>query len=66
MGELTRMVEADHVVGVTSNHAIFQKAISGSTAYDAQIKEIVAETPMIPIKDLYEKVAIQDIQMAAA
>ncbi|MCB0173345.1 MAG: bifunctional transaldolase/phosoglucose isomerase [Anaerolineae bacterium] len=64
-GELTRMVEEDHVVGVTSNPAIFQKAISGSTAYDAQIDEIVAKTPTIPIKDLYEKLAIQDIQMAA-
>lgn len=64
-GELTRMVEEDHVVGVTSNPAIFQKAISGSTAYDAQIEEIVAETPTIAIKDLYEKLAIQDIQLAA-
>ncbi|MCB0194425.1 MAG: bifunctional transaldolase/phosoglucose isomerase [Anaerolineae bacterium] len=64
-GELTRMVNEDYVVGVTSNPAIFQKAISGSTAYDAQLEEIVAETPTIPIKDLYEKLAIQDIQMAA-
>jgi len=27
-GELARMVAADHVVGVTSNPTIFQKAIS--------------------------------------
>jgi transaldolase/glucose-6-phosphate isomerase len=64
-GELARMVDEDHIVGVTSNPAIFQKAISGSQAYDAQIEEIVAETPTIPIKDLYEALAIQDIQMAA-
>jgi transaldolase/glucose-6-phosphate isomerase len=64
-GELARMVSEDHVVGVTSNPAIFQKAISGSTAYDAQIEEIVAENPTIPIKELYEKLAIEDIRYAA-
>jgi transaldolase/glucose-6-phosphate isomerase len=64
-GELGRMVAEDHIVGVTSNPTIFQKAISGSEAYDAQIEEIVAENPVIPIKDLYEALAIDDIQNAA-
>ena len=63
-GELARMVAEDHIVGVTSNPTIFQKAIAGSQAYDAQIDEIVAENPTIPIKDLYEALAIQDIQNA--
>jgi transaldolase/glucose-6-phosphate isomerase len=63
-GELARMVGEDHIVGVTSNPTIFQKAISGSNAYDAQIEEIVAEKPTIPIKDLYETLAIEDIQHA--
>ena len=64
-GELTRLVNEDHIVGVTSNPSIFEKAISGSTAYDAQIAEIVANNPTIPIKDLYEALAIEDIQDAA-
>jgi transaldolase/glucose-6-phosphate isomerase len=64
-GELARMVAEDHVVGVTSNPTIFQKAISGSEAYDAQINEIVSEQPTIAIKDLYEALAIEDIQNAA-
>ena len=44
-GELARMVAEDHIVGVTSNPAIFQKAISGSDAYDAQVNEIVSQNP---------------------
>lgn len=64
-GELTRMVAEDNIVGVTSNPTIFQKAISGSNAYDAQIEEVVSQNPTIPIKDLYETLAIDDIQNAA-
>ena len=64
-GELARLVNEDYIVGVTSNPTIFQKAISGSQAYDAQIKEIVTQNPTIPIKELYEILAIEDIQQAA-
>lgn len=64
-GELARLVAEDHVRGVTSNPTIFQKAIANSRAYDAQIEEVLAENPTIPIKDLYETLAIQDIQDAA-
>lgn len=64
-GELARLIEEDYVVGVTSNPTIFQKAIAGSQAYDGQIAEIVAENPTIPVKDLYEALAVQDIQDAA-
>ena len=64
-GELARLVNEDHIVGVTSNPAIFQKAIAGSEAYDAQINEIITDNPTIPIKDLYEALAIEDIKNAA-
>ena len=64
-GELARLMEEDYVVGVTSNPTIFQKAIAGSQAYDGQIAEIVARNPTIPIKELYEALAVQDIQDAA-
>ena len=64
-GELARLVNEDSIVGVTSNPTIFQKAIANSDAYDEQIEEIVADTPTLPIKDLYEALAIQDIRNAA-
>jgi transaldolase/glucose-6-phosphate isomerase len=63
-GELARLVAEDHIVGVTSNPTIFQKAIAGSKAYDAQIEEMLADNPTIPIKDLYEALAVRDIQAA--
>jgi transaldolase/glucose-6-phosphate isomerase len=65
VGELARMVAEDQIVGVTSNPTIFQKAISGSQAYDAQIHEIVSKSPTISVKELYEALAIEDIQNAA-
>ncbi len=64
-GELSRLVNEDYVVGLTSNPTIFQKAIANSQAYDGQLKAILAETPTIPIKELYEALAIEDIQNAA-
>ena len=38
-GELARLIDRYAVVGVTSNPTIFQKAISGGSAYNAQLKE---------------------------
>ena len=37
-GELERLVREDSLRGVTSNPAIFEKAILGSTDYDEQIR----------------------------
>ncbi len=42
-GELKRMVEDDALGGVTSNPAIFEKAIDGSDDYRAAIEEISAD-----------------------
>ena len=39
-GELRRLVDADGLGGVTSNPAIFEKAIDGSNDYAAAIDEI--------------------------
>jgi len=64
-GDLARLVAEDQIVGVTSNPTIFQKAISGGNAYDAQIQEIVSKDPAIGVKELYEALAIEDIQNAA-
>ncbi|MEL6605009.1 MAG: bifunctional transaldolase/phosoglucose isomerase [Cyanobacteria bacterium J06614_10] len=63
-GELKRMVEVEGVRGVTSNPAIFQKAIAGSTDYDAAIAALEKDHDRDPI-DLYEQLAIEDIKAAA-
>ena len=41
-GEFARLMREDSVVGVTSNPTIFERAISGGSAYDAQLKELLA------------------------
>jgi transaldolase len=39
-GSLATMIRDNHVVGVTTNPTIFQKAISGSELYDAQLRDL--------------------------
>jgi transaldolase len=41
-GSLADLAARDHVVGVTTNPAIFAKAITGSDAYQAQIRDLSA------------------------
>jgi transaldolase len=41
-GGLTRLMENDAVVGVTSNPTIFQKALAEGDAYDKQMREVIA------------------------
>jgi transaldolase len=60
-GGLRRMIE-DGIAGVTSNPAIFQKAIAGSDLYDEQLGEL-AESVDDP-KQIFWEVARQDIQDA--
>jgi transaldolase/glucose-6-phosphate isomerase len=63
-GELYGMVERDGLLGVTSNPAIFTAAITGSPDYDQAIKGLVGQGVGTAVQ-LYEKLAIQDIQLAA-
>lgn len=53
----------DGVRGVTSNPAIFEKAIAGSDDYDEDIQKMVAEGKST--EEIYEALAIADIQAAA-
>src|ERR671938_1160785 len=62
-GELQRMVDEDSLRGVTSNPAIFEKAILGSPDYDEDLREL-AEEGLGP-KEIYERFAIEDVQLAA-
>jgi transaldolase/glucose-6-phosphate isomerase len=61
-GELRRLVDECSLRGVTSNPAIFEKAILGSTDYDDQLREL-AEAGKGPL-EIYEAIAVKDVQMA--
>jgi transaldolase / glucose-6-phosphate isomerase len=63
-GELRRLVEADGVTGVTSNPAIFEKAIAGSDDYKAAIEAASADPHVTP-KAVFEQLALEDIRDAA-
>lgn len=63
-GDLQRLIAAG-VRGVTSNPSIFEKAISGSTAYDEQIRAIMEAAPGIGVQEMFELLAVEDIREAA-
>ncbi|SRR5579871_187041 len=63
-GELEGFVTSDGLKGVTSNPAIFEKAIAGSTDYNEVLKQTLSYGDM-GVKELYEGLAIGDIQDAA-
>lgn len=63
-GELQRLVDEDGLRGVTSNPAIFEKAITGSTDYDEALQAL-EQQPDLDAKAIYEHLAVGDIQMAA-
>ncbi|HEY8559217.1 MAG TPA: transaldolase [Pyrinomonadaceae bacterium] len=62
-GELQRLIEEDGLKGMTSNPAIFEKAI-GSEHYKESIAALALEEGLSAIS-LYEKLAVEDIQTAA-
>ncbi len=62
-GELKKMVD-EGCLGVTSNPTIFDKAISGSSDYDGQIRELVEKNPNIDAAEIIQALMIKDIQMA--
>ncbi len=61
-GELASLVNQG-VRGVTSNPSIFEKAIAGSDDYDDQLAEVCGQGRAA--MDVYEALALRDIQMAA-
>lgn len=63
-GELQALVDQDGIRGVTSNPAIFQKAIAGSTDYDDDIKGLCANSD-VAAQTIYERLAVDDIRRAA-
>ncbi|MFZ0798007.1 MAG: bifunctional transaldolase/phosoglucose isomerase [Terriglobales bacterium] len=63
-GELQRLITEDGLRGMTSNPAIFEKAIVGSTLYQDFLDSLAGRTDL-DAKGRYELLAIRDIQDAA-
>ncbi len=63
-GGLERLIEQDDIRGVTSNPAIFEKAIAGSNDYIETIREL-AKVAGNNAESVYEHIAVDDIQSAA-
>jgi transaldolase / glucose-6-phosphate isomerase len=63
-GQLQGMIDDDGLLGITSNPSIFEKAIVESTDYDQAIKALVSQGCGSPVA-IYERLAIEDIQLAA-
>jgi transaldolase len=62
-GRLRRLIEDDGLRGMTSNPAIFEKAIVDSKDYDADIRSMAIEGK--DAKAIYERLSLRDVQMAA-
>src|SRR3984957_14257093 len=63
-GELARVVSEDGLRGITSNPAIFEKAIAGSSDYTQALAELATRKDLNPTS-IFEQLAIRDIQDAA-
>src|SRR6202051_3511525 len=63
-GKLAKLIDKDGLRGMTSNPSIFEKAIGESTLYD-DILHSLASKKDLTTTDIYEQIAIRDIQDAA-
>ncbi|HWY08542.1 MAG TPA: transaldolase [Candidatus Acidoferrales bacterium] len=61
-GSLKKYIDDDGLRGQTSNPTIFEKAITGSTLYNDILNS--PEAKSLNAKQLYEKIAIRDVQDA--
>ncbi|MFC1440992.1 transaldolase [Streptacidiphilus sp. N1-10] len=63
-GNLAELVRDKHVVGVTTNPTIFQKAIGGSSdAYDAQLRDLVLRG--VTVEEAVRMMTAADVRQAA-
>ncbi|MGC9317343.1 MAG: transaldolase [Armatimonadota bacterium] len=62
-GELHRLIEEDGIRGVTSNPAIFEKAIAQSDDYEDAIAALAQQGK--GAQEIYETLTVEDIQSAA-
>ncbi|GAB1719331.1 MAG: transaldolase [Nitrosospira sp.] len=64
-GELQRLVDEDHLRGLTSNPTIFEQAIAHGNSYDDTLRQSLSANSEQTDKSLFETIAIEDIRMAA-
>ncbi len=62
-GELQQLIDRDGLRGMTSNPAIFQKAIAGGEEYGADLERLATDRSL-DTKAIYEHLAIDDIRQA--
>jgi transaldolase len=62
-GELTRLIDEWGLRGMTSNPAIFEKAIANTRQYDDDIARLARDG--LPAQQVYEALAIADVRKAA-
>jgi transaldolase len=61
-GELRRLIRDDGLRGMTSNPTIFEKAIAGSAAYDADIRRLSDQGRSA--SEIFETLAVADVRSA--
>lgn len=62
-GELQKLISNDGIRGMTSNPAIFEKAIAESNLYDAEIQKMALKGKNV--NAIYEAISQKDVQSAA-
>jgi transaldolase len=62
-GELKKFIDEDGLKGVTSNPAIFEKAIAGSDDYDAAIRKLAQAGKSI--QEIYQTLTVEDVGQGA-
>ena len=62
-GNLQELIDRDHIVGVTTNPAIFSAAIGDGTAYSDQLSELAAKD--VTVDDAVFEMIVDDVRDAA-
>ena len=62
-GQLSRLLQEDGIAGVTSNPAIFYKAISSDSSYRSDLEQLQADKGL-SAEQRYEALVVPDIQAA--
>ncbi|MET7886442.1 transaldolase [Streptomyces avermitilis] len=62
-GNLAELIDQQHVVGVTTNPSIFQKAISQGDGYDQQVSDLAARR--VTVEEAIRMITTADVRDAA-
>ncbi|MCQ4044912.1 transaldolase [Streptantibioticus rubrisoli] len=62
-GNLAELIDDSHVVGVTTNPSIFQKAISGGDGYQRQVTDLAARK--VTVEEAIRMITTADVRDAA-